>query len=133
MSMVAQKASRWITTPVLTRKRVFFAFAVAVVTDALQLTLGFFGPVGWFIDDGLDVVAMALTCAALGFHPLLLPSFIIKLIPIADMLPTWTGCTAAVIMLRKRSQPGPPIIMPPKSIAEVSVAGGENQRPERGL
>ena len=47
---------------------------------------------------------MGLTCAALGFHMLLLPTFVIELVPVADMLPTWTGCTAAVVMLRKRAR-----------------------------
>jgi hypothetical protein len=86
----------------LTRGRIYFAFAVALLTDALQLGLG---PVGWaFIDEGMDVIAMLLICWAIGFHILLLPTFIIEFIPGPDMLPTWTGCTAAVVMLRKRKQ-----------------------------
>ncbi|PWU10865.1 MAG: hypothetical protein C5B50_24640 [Verrucomicrobia bacterium] len=129
MSLVTQKASGWFTTPVLTRKRVFVAFAVALVTDALQLAFGaLLGPLGWFINDGLDVIAMGITCAALGFHPLLLPTFIIKLVPLADMLPTWTGCTAAVVMLRKRAQTEPPVIVPMKSITAVSTPSAEPPR-----
>jgi hypothetical protein len=76
--------------------------AIAVVTDTLQLSLG---PLGWiWIDQGLDVVAMVLTCATLGFHMLLLPTFVVELFPLVDALPTWTACTAAVIMLRKRAE-----------------------------
>jgi len=87
---------------VLTRGRIWFAFAVAILIDTIQLALGFFG---WlFLDEILDVVAMVLTFAALGFHVLLLPTFILELIPGPDMLPTWTACTAAVVMLRKRAQ-----------------------------
>ena len=94
--------SRWRSAPVLTRGRIWFAFTVAVVTDAIQLLLG---PFGWvFVDEALDVIAMILTSAALGFHMLLLPTFVLKLIPGPDMLPTWTACTAAVVMLRKRAQ-----------------------------
>jgi hypothetical protein len=75
---------------------------VAVLTDTIQLVLG---PFGWMlVDEMLDVMAMILTSAALGFHVLLLPTFVLELIPGPDMLPTWTACTAAVVMLRKRAQ-----------------------------
>src|SRR5690242_5985408 len=95
----------WFAVPVLTPVRIGLAFMIAAVTDGVQLVLG---PVGWaFVDEALDLVAMLLTCAALGFHVLLLPTFIIELVPIADMLPTWTGCVAAVVVLRKRSQAAP--------------------------
>ena len=94
--------SSWLSAPVLTQGRIWFALTVAVLTDALQLALGFFGWVG--PDQILDVVAMVLTSAALGFHVLLLPTFVLELIPGPDLLPTWTGCTAAVVMLRKRAQ-----------------------------
>jgi hypothetical protein len=81
--------------------------ATALATDALQLLLG---PLGWIgVDEGLDVVAMVLTSMALGFHMLLLPTFILELIPGPDLFPTWTGCTAAVILLRKRAQSAPPL------------------------
>jgi hypothetical protein len=95
--------------PTLTKGRMWFAFAVALVTDALQLGLG---PLGWvFIDEGMDVIAMLLISWAIGFHMLLLPTFLIEFIPGPDMLPTWTACTTAVIMLRKKAQKSaaPPI------------------------
>ena len=85
----------------LTRTRIIVALTVAVVADGTQLLLG---PLGWaFVDEGIDVVAMVLTCAILGFHWLLLPTFAVELVPVADMLPTWTGCVAGVIALRKRA------------------------------
>jgi hypothetical protein len=60
---------------------------------------------GWvWVDQVLDVSAMVLTCWALGFHFLLLPTVIIEFIPVIDALPTWTACTAVVILLRKRAQ-----------------------------
>jgi hypothetical protein len=105
--------------PQLTRKRIWFAFIVAVITDGAQLLLG---PLGWvFIDDALDVIAMILTCWALGLHVLLLPTFVIKLIPLADPIPLWTGCVAAVVALRKRAQPPPP--PPPPPMLPPSGAG----------
>jgi hypothetical protein len=97
-----EKILSGLSHPKLTRERVWFAVIVAVITDAVQFGLG---PFGWvFVDEGLDVVAMLLISRAIGFHMLLLPTFVIEFIPGPDMLPTWTGCTAAVIMLRKRTQ-----------------------------
>jgi hypothetical protein len=76
-------------TPVLTRNRVRLAYAVAITADALQILLG---PVGWaFADEIIDVAAMFLTWRAIGFHPLLLPTFALEFIPLVDMLPTWTA------------------------------------------
>ena len=102
----------------LTRKRILLAMAVAVIADGLQFggTL-FGGPLAWvgFVQT-VDVVAMILTVLLLGFHPLLLPTFVVEFFPVVDMLPTWTGCVGAVILLRRRNQPGnvpPPATVPP--------------------
>jgi hypothetical protein len=52
---------------------------------------------------------MALTMCLLGFHVLLLPTFVIELIPVIEDFPTWTACVAAVVALRKRGEkPVPP-------------------------
>lgn len=88
--------------PKLTRKRIWLAFAVALATDACQLALG---PFGWvFLDEMLDVVAMILTSLLLGFHWLLLPTFVLELIPMADWLPSWTVCVALLISMRKKEE-----------------------------
>jgi len=89
----------------------------------MQLGLG---PIGWaFIDEGLDVIAMLLISGAIGFHMLLLPTFIIEFIPGPDMLPTWTGCTAAVVMLRKRArQSAPPTIEVASEVTPVEPSSG---------
>jgi hypothetical protein len=104
--------TRLTRVPRLSRTRIFFAVAVAVAADVLQFLCGLLGPVGWtFADDTIDVVAMVLTMWALGFHVLLLPTFVVKLVPVLDMLPTWTGCVVAVIALRKRAERAqPPVI-----------------------
>lgn len=86
---------------VLTRTRIIFAIAVAVIADGIQLVLG---PVGWVFGDPIDAIAMVLTMWALGFHLLLLPTFVLKLVPVVDDLPTWTACVIAVIVLRKRAE-----------------------------
>lgn len=86
------------TTPPLTRRRAQLALLIALLADGLQvLTAGFV-----WVPALIDVIAMGLTVRLLGFHWLLLPTFAVEFIPIVDALPTWTGCVAAVIALRKR-------------------------------
>jgi len=92
--------------PQLTPGRVRAAYAAAAITDVLQFLLG---PIGWVgADEILDVAASAIIWRLLGFHPLLLPTFLIELLPVTDMLPTWTACVALVVGLRRRQQVGPP-------------------------
>jgi hypothetical protein len=93
---------RFLQVPTLTRGRIVGAFAVAVVADGVQFALG---PLGWSMaDEVLDVAAMVVITWLLGFHPLLLPTFLIEMFPVADALPTWTGCVALVVGLRRREQ-----------------------------
>jgi hypothetical protein len=102
-------------TPVLTPTRIGMACAVAFLADAFQILLG---PLGWtFIDEILDVGAMLAITLLIGFHPLLLPTFVVEIVPVVDMLPTWTACVIAVTVLRKRKQNGPP---PPPSPQDSS-------------
>ena len=101
--------------PVLTRRRVRLAYTIAVTTDVLQFLLG---PLGWAgADEILDLAAMILTWRVIGFHPLLLPTFVVELLPIADMLPTWTGCVALIVALRKMT-PTPPAGPSPRSAGD---------------
>ena len=89
----------------LTPSRIRAAYAVAIATDVLQFVLG---PLGWtFADEIFDVVALIATTRLLGFHPLLLPTFVLELVPIVDMLPTWTGCVALVVAMRRKQRPPP--------------------------
>jgi len=92
------------TAPRLTRGRIAAAMTIAFVADLLQVALM---PVAWtFAQSAVDVVAMLLAMWVIGFHLLLLPTFILEFIPGVDMLPTWTACMIAVIALRKREQSG---------------------------
>lgn len=95
--------------PLLTKSRTRAAYGVAIATDILQFVLG---PLGWTgADEVLDVVAAGIEYRLLGFHPLLLPTFLIEFLPVTDMLPTWTGCVALVVSARKARQgeePPPP-------------------------
>lgn len=85
---------------VLAKSTVASALAVAVVADAVQLLAG---PLGWLgFDQVVDVIAMAITWRLLGFHVLLLPTFVLEAVPLTDEMPTWTACVLAVILLRRR-------------------------------
>ncbi len=92
----------FLQVPRLSSGRIAAAFAIAVVVDGTQLLLG---PLGWsMLDEIFDVAAMLAISLLLGFHPLLLPTFIIEIFPVADVLPTWTGCVGLVVGLRRRAQ-----------------------------
>ncbi len=131
-----EQISSWFAAPPLTRNRIWFTLVVAMVTDSLQFL---FGPAGWFFaDETLDVIAMVLTTAAIGFHTLLLPTFIIEFLPITDILPTWTGCVTTVILLRKRAevraQPRPPKIIraePPLLVQQVATESEQEKAIEK--
>jgi hypothetical protein len=84
----------------LSNRRIALAIAIAVIADGLQIPFQAF-PIAAPI---IDVVAMILTVSLLGFHMLLLPTFALELIPLVDMIPTWTGCVVAVIALRGKSE-----------------------------
>lgn len=91
---------RLLTPPVLTRRRIWLAYTVAISTDLLQLALG---PIGWVAaDEILDVIAMAAISWAIGFHVVLLPTFALEFLPFADYLPTWTAAVWFLVGYRRR-------------------------------
>jgi hypothetical protein len=104
-----QKFNHLLRVPPLTRLRIALALGIAATADGLQLLLGPFGWPGG--DQVIDLMAMGLTSWVIGFHWLLLPTFVMEFVPLLSELPTWTACVVAVIALRKREQnsssPGP--------------------------
>ena len=84
----------------LTRSNIRMAYAIAVTVDIAQFLLGPFGWAG--VDEVLDAAAMVAMTRLLGFHPLLLPTFLLEFVPFTDMLPTWTGCVMLVVRARRR-------------------------------
>jgi len=115
--VISKISNRLFRATQLTRTRIILALAVAVVVDGLQFLLNGVGWVG--PDQVIDVMAMLLTCWLLGFHWLLLPTFMLEFVPLADELPTWIACVAAVIVLRKREQRPPPPLPPEKPAIDV--------------
>ena len=82
----------------LTLRRKAAALAVALAADGLQMV---FARVPG-ADQVIDVVAMGVESWLLGFHVLLLPTFVLEFIPVAGLLPTWSGCVVLVLTLRSR-------------------------------
>lgn len=89
-----------------------------MAADGLQILLGPLGMVGPV--QAIDVLAMIIETWLIGFHWLLLPTFALEFIPVADVLPTWTGCVAIVVFRRQREQAKNP---PPIDV-DVSVPVG---------
>lgn len=89
------------------------AIIIAAVADAIQLASG---PAGWLgTVQVVDVITMLATMALLGFHILLLPTFVLEFIPGLSMPPVWTACVIAVITLRRKKEGDPPnVAVPPK-------------------
>lgn len=77
------------------------ALAIAILADALQIVFfpmfveGAFSP----LDDLLDIVVAWMLIRLLGWHWAFLPSFVAKLLPGADLVPTWT--MAVLVATRK--------------------------------
>ena len=116
---VTERLNSLFRVPPLTRPRMVAAIAIAVAGDGLQLL---FAEFGWFgPDQAIDCVAMVLISRLIGFHVLLLPTFVVELVPLLDDLPTWTACTAAVIALRKREQHQAPPPNPPTDKPVIDV------------
>jgi len=103
-----QRLSR---VPTLTRLRIVLALTVALAADGLQLLLG---PLGWpGADQAIDAATMGLTSWVIGFHWLLLPTFVLELVPVLEDLPTWTACVIAVVAIRRREQSARRASLPP--------------------
>jgi len=72
--------------------RVPLAWTVAIVADAIQwvvcpvFLVGAASPA----DDIIDLVVGGTLVKLLGWHWAFAPSFVVKLIPVADFVPTWT-------------------------------------------
>lgn len=91
--------------------RIRAACAFAICTDLIQVGFpyifgeGFLSP----FDAVLDVAACLALTALVGWHNAFIPAFLIELLPIGDLAPTWT--IAAFIATRgsQTSVPEPPL------------------------
>jgi len=105
---------------VATAARIRAARAIAMLADLAQIVV--FPSFSWGalspVNDALDVgVGLALTWL-LGWHWAFLPSFLSELIPIWDLVPTWTAAVWFVTsgtLPPAGGPPGPPIDVTPKA------------------
>jgi hypothetical protein len=92
------------------------ALIVAVAADLLQLPAGLamvaatLSVAGAAADIPLDAIEVAIDVTAavilnrlLGFHWQLLPTFVLKALPFADLAPTWTVCTWYLLKRQERN------------------------------
>ncbi len=88
--------------PRLSPRRIAAAWAVAVLVDGLQMVFAA-GSAGlsMLVDKALDVVAAVVLWRLLGWHWALVPSFVVELVPVVELAPTWTA--AVWLMTRGRS------------------------------
>jgi hypothetical protein len=76
----------------LTPSRVRAAWIIAVAVDAIQIgLLPVTGTLSTWVDKPLDVLVMVVLWRLLGWHLILLPSFIFELMPYVELAPTWTA------------------------------------------
>jgi hypothetical protein len=65
---------------------------VAISADLLQIGLfplfgeGFLSPLA----DALDVIVCVILTRLIGWHYSFLPSFLVEIMPVVDLVPTWT-------------------------------------------
>ena len=80
------------------------AFAIAIGADALQIAMLplFAGGLASPLADVLDVAVGIAMIALLGFHPAFLPTFILEVVPLGNLVPTWT---AAVWLVTRGQKP----------------------------
>jgi len=90
------------------------ALAIAILADAVQIVFfpmfveGAFSP----LDDLLDIVVAWMLIRLLGWHWAFLPSFVAKVVPGVDLVPTWTVAVLVATRGMRTEQPKiePPII-----------------------
>jgi hypothetical protein len=93
--------------------RINAARAIAIAADCLQIMVmpwfgeGFLSP----LNDALDVLVAIALYFLLGFHWALLPTFFVELIPMADLIPTWTVGVFMVTGLGPPATNAPPTVV----------------------
>ncbi len=102
----------------MTPAKIRAARALALAADLLQIVVfptfaeGFLSP----LNDALDGAVAVAMISLLGWHWTFLPSFLAELVPMVDIVPTWTA--AVWFVTRSRSVPPgepdrPPEQLPP--------------------
>ncbi len=88
--------------------RVRWARLIAVAADLLQIVFfpAFSEGLVSIVNDVLDVVVAIVMVALLGWHWAFLPTFLSEMIPVWDLVPTWT---LAVLIVTRGGAKSPPV------------------------
>jgi hypothetical protein len=95
-------------TPALQLKagwRMRWALALAVLADLIQMVAF---PIFWEgaasgVDDAVDATMCVLLSWLLGWHWEFAPSFVVKLLPVADLAPLWSIAVANVYRKERKA------------------------------
>ncbi len=118
--------------------RIRAARAVAICTDLVQVGFpyifgeGFLSP----FDSALDVAACLTLTALVGWHNAFIPTFLIELLPIGDLAPTWTIATFIVTRGTQTSAPqATPVPVAPQDHKgrPLEIASVGNQDPTASI
>jgi hypothetical protein len=87
-----------ITPHAVSPKRKAIALAIAALADVLQLAVfpAFAEGAASPFEDALDLGVAVLLTLILGFHWRLALSFVLELVPGADLFPTWTAVVVSL-------------------------------------
>ena len=113
----------------LSAGRIRAARAVAIGVDLIQIGFPYiFGP-GFLspFDDALDIATCLLLTVLVGWHIAFLPTFLMELLPLGSLAPSWT--IAVCIATSGRQAAGsqtPPALPPPGNAPDP---GGQNGPP----
>jgi hypothetical protein len=102
---------------IISRRRIWLARGIAALADLIQLTLFpiFFQGSALPFHAVLDVVVAIVLILLVGWHIAFVPTFIIELLPFADLAPTWTLATFIATRGRAGSKPtDDPKLLPPQ-------------------
>ena len=99
----------------MTPKRVMAARVLGVVADAIQLGLFPLFIAGWVspLNQALDVVVAIGMVALVGWHWAFMPAFLAELIPIWDLVPSWTAAVLIATRNAGGTEPPPESPKPP--------------------
>jgi hypothetical protein len=106
----------------VSRSTLIAAYAIAICADLLQICLvPLFGEgIASPLDDFSDVAVCVILSWLIGFHVAFLPSFFIKLIPVVEIVPTWTLAVLIATRHRVAANDKPVVIVeeekPPKML-----------------
>jgi hypothetical protein len=106
------------------------AYGIAICADLIEICLSplFSEGIASPFDDILDTIVCVILSLLLGWHLAFVPSFAIKLIPLADIAPTWT--IAVLIATRGRN---PAAGHTPEDLKPLSPPVIPDKKPPRAL